>query len=152
MWYIFGTGWKKRTPESVPDRIYKIAHAESDDGINWQRDSKQIIPAVLGEDECQALPTVIEINGRYHMVFCFRECFDFRTGQGRGYRLGYAWSDDLHHWHRDDSQMASLASVDDWDSEMQCYPHLFRCDEKVYLLYNGNAFGKAGFGLAELVL
>lgn len=95
---------------------------------------------------------MIEINGRYHMVFCFRECFDFRAGQGRGYRLGYAWSDDLHHWHRDDSQMASLASVNDWDSEMQCYPHLFRCDEKVYLLYNGNAFGKAGFGLAELVL
>lgn len=152
MWYIFGTGWKKRTPDSVPDRIYKIAHAESDDGIHWQRDSQQIIPSVLGEDECQALPTVIEINGRHHMVFCFRECFDFRTGQGRGYRLGYAWSDDLHHWHRDDSQMASLASVDDWDSEMQCYPHLFRCDEKVYLLYNGNAFGKAGFGLAELVL
>ena len=48
--------------------------------------------------------------------------------------------------------MSSLASVDDWDSEMQCYPHLFRCDEKVYLLYNGNAFGKAGFGLAEWVI
>ncbi|WP_407213517.1 hypothetical protein [Enterobacter sichuanensis] len=64
-------GLEKRTPESVPDRIYKIAHAESDDGINWQRDSQQIIPSVLGKTNA-ALPTVIEINGRYHMVFCFR--------------------------------------------------------------------------------
>jgi hypothetical protein len=31
-----------------------------------------------------------------------------------------------------------------------CYPHIFQCDEKVYLLYNGNEFGKKGFGIAEL--
>ncbi|UFM68023.1 hypothetical protein LO739_14310 [Leclercia adecarboxylata] len=152
MWYIFGTGWKEESPSSAPDRIYKIAHAVSDNGIDWRRDSKNIINPVLGEDECQALPTVIQIGKRYHMIFCFRECFGFRTQQGRGYRLGYAWSDDLHVWHRDDQQLAQLTSRGEWDSEMQCYPHLFRCDDKVYLLYNGNAFGKEGFGLAELML
>jgi hypothetical protein len=31
-----------------------------------------------------------------------------------------------------------------------CYPHVFQAFEKVYLLYNGNNFGKYGFGLAEL--
>lgn len=152
MWYIFGTGWKNQSLDSPPDRIYKIAHAVSDNGIDWRRDSKTIIDSVLGEDECQALPTVIQIGERYHMVFCYRECFGFRTQQGRGYRLGYAWSDDLHVWHRDDNQLAQLISHGEWDSEMQCYPHLFRCDDKVYLLYNGNTFGKAGFGLAELML
>ncbi|ELY2796328.1 hypothetical protein ACP6QU_000107 [Cronobacter dublinensis] len=152
MWYIFGTGWKKQTADAIPDRIYKIAHAVSDNGIDWRRDSKTIIESVLSDDECQALPTVIQAGDRYHMVFCFRECFDFRHDAGRGYRLGYAWSQDLQVWHRDDSQVASLSSRDEWDSEMQCYPHLFRCDDKVYLLYNGNAFGKEGFGLAELVL
>ena len=86
------------------------------------------------------------------MVFCYRECFDFRLQQGRGYRLGYAWSTDLFTWHRDDNQVSQLMSQDEWDSQMQCYPHLFRCDEKVYLLYNGNAFGKEGFGLAEMIL
>jgi hypothetical protein len=35
---------------------------------------------------------------------------------------------------------------------MQCYPHVFASDGKVYLLYNGNEFGRLGFGLAELVL
>ena len=152
MWYIFGTGWKKKSPEAEPDRVYKIAHAKSDNGINWERDSKTIIDSVLDDDECQALPTVIEAGGRYHMIFCYRECFDFRLQQGRGYRLGYAWSGDLSTWHRDDSQVSQLMSQGEWDSNMQCYPHLFRCDDKVYLLYNGNSFGKEGFGLAEMML
>jgi len=152
MWYIFGTGWKKKSSEAEPDRIYKIAHAKSDDCIDWERDSKTIIDSVLGDDECQALPTVIEAGGRYHMIFCYRECFDFRSQHGRGYRLGYASSVDLLNWNRDDSQVAQLSSEGEWDSEMQCYPHLFRCEGKVYLLYNGNAFGKEGFGLAEMML
>jgi hypothetical protein len=41
--------------------------------------------------------------------------------------------------------------VDDgWDSEMMCYPHLFKSDESIWLLYNGNEFGKHGFGAARL--
>ncbi|MEQ9892336.1 hypothetical protein [Pectobacterium aroidearum] len=150
MWYIYGVGWKKQQSDSPPDRVYKIAHAVSDDGIDWVRESKPIIADRLGDDECQALPTVIKVGNRYHMIFCYRECFDFRSGAGRGYRLGYAWSDDLMTWHRDDSQVPAISEPGEWDSEMQCYPHLFQCDEKVYLLYNGNAFGKEGFGLAEL--
>jgi len=38
----------------------------------------------------------------------------------------------------------------DWDSDMLCYPHAFECRGKVYLLYNGNEFGRYGFGLAVL--
>lgn len=151
MWYIFGIGWKQSTLSSAPDRIYKIAHSVSDDGINWTRDSLPIIDNVLGEDECQALPTVIQIGKRYHMVFCYRECFDFRTEAGKGYRLGYAFSDDLVNWQRDDSQLPLPGEAGEWDSQMQCYPHLFKCDGRIWLLYNGNAFGKDGFGAAELV-
>jgi hypothetical protein len=33
---------------------------------------------------------------------------------------------------------------------MQCYPHTFQSDGKVYMLYNGNEFGRFGFGLAVL--
>ena len=31
-----------------------------------------------------------------------------------------------------------------------CYPHLFELDGQVALLYNGNNFGRDGFGLAIL--
>jgi len=151
MWYIFGTGWKKYTSDSAPDRTYKIGHATSSDGINWvKEEARQIITDRLGPDESQALPTVIEIAGRHHMFFCYRESFDFRKGKGRGYSIGHAWSDDLLNWTRDDELPLLVGTAGDWDSDMQCYPHVFECDGKIYLLYNGNEFGRHGFGLAML--
>jgi hypothetical protein len=152
MWYIFGTGWKKYATDTAPDRTYKIGHATSVDGIEWTKEEARcIIPDRLGSDESQALPTVIGIGKRHHMFFCYRESFDFRQTTGRGYRIGHAWSDDLVNWVRDDEQPQLAGTPNDWDSVMQCYPHIFECNEKIYLLYNGNEFGRYGFGLAELI-
>ncbi len=151
MWYIFGTGWKRYALDAEPDRTYKIGHATSQNGIDWEKEeARQIIPDQLGPDESQALPTVIDIDGRHHMFFCYRESFDFRQAKGRGYRIGHAWSDDLANWTRDDENLRLEGTPGSWDSDMQCYPHVFECDGKVYLLYNGNEFGRHGFGLAEL--
>jgi hypothetical protein len=151
MWYIFGAGWKKSSANIAADRTYKIGHAVSSDGVNWvKEEARQIIADRLGVDESQALPTVIEINGRFHMFFCFRETFDFRQNKSRGYRIGHAWSNDLVNWQRDDENPHLGFTADSWDSDMLCYPHAFACDGKVYLLYNGNEFGRYGFGLAEL--
>lgn len=152
MWYIFGQRWKPATESEPAARVYKIAHATSADGINWNKDEgRQQITDLLGEDECQALPTVTKIGTRYHMYFCFRQATDFRLNADRGYRLGYAWSDDLVNWTRDDENAGISISESDWDAEMMCYPHIFQVDGKVFLLYNGNEFGRFGFGLAEMV-
>lgn len=149
MWYIFGIGWKRFAQDVPPDRTYKIGHATSTDGVSWQKEeAKQIISDRLGPDESQALPSVLRIGSRWHMVFCYRQSFDFRSNSARGYRLGHAWSDDLLHWVRDDTALNIDLSTEGWDSEMMCYPHLFECDGRAYLLYNGNAFGRDGFGLA----
>lgn len=151
MWYIFGTGWKQYAPDIPPDRTYKIGHAVSDDGVEWTKEEAvRIIADRLGPDESQALPTVVTIGGRHHMFFCYRESFDFRKAQGRGYRIGHAWSDDLQSWTRDDEHPLLEGTPGEWDSDMQCYPHVFECDGKVHLLYNGNEFGRRGFGLAIL--
>ncbi len=151
MWYMFGEKWIKATEAESEARVYKIGHAVSNDGINWQKEEGvHIITDVLNKNECQALPTVIKIKNRYHMYFCFREATDFRKNSKRGYRLGYAYSDDLKNWIRDDNNSGITNKPKDWDSEMACYPHIFECDSKVYLLYNGNEFGKYGFGILEL--
>ena len=151
MWYIFGTGWKKYKIDSPPDRTYKIGHAISKDGINWEKEeAQQIITDNLGPDESQALPTVIEIDGRYHMFFCYRQSFDFRENNKRGYRIGHAYSDDLKNWKRNDENLTLHSSENEWDSDMQCYPHVFKSNGKIYLLYNGNNFGRHGFGIAVL--
>jgi hypothetical protein len=150
MWYIFGTGWRVFTPGNVPERTYKIGMATSNDGINWEKSGRRLIPDRLGMDECQALPTVVVRSGTYHMMFCYRQSVDFRKNANNGYRLGYAWSTDGENWTRDDLMGGLSPSLDGWDSQMMCYPHLFDVDGQMCLLYNGNEFGRNGFGLAAL--
>jgi sucrose-6-phosphate hydrolase SacC (GH32 family) len=150
MWYIYGTKWVQFDAAEPAERVYKIGHAVSDDGINFTRESRAIIQDVINEDECQALPTVIWHNGYYHMVFCFRHIRGFRTDKTKSYRLGYARSADMINWIRDDGALGLPVSGNDWDSEMMCYPNLFEWKGNIYLLYNGNEFGKYGFGLALL--
>lgn len=151
MWYIFAEKWLKASGAEPPARVYKIAYTSSLDGLKWSRQNgKAIISDVLNSNECQALPTVIKKGERYHMFFCYREATDFRKNSNRGYKLGYAYSKNLYDWTRDDSKGIDL-SLAGWDSEMMCYPHLFEVEGKIYLLYNGNDFGKFGFGLGELV-
>lgn len=150
MWYIFGTGWKKFSSAAAPDRTYKIGYASSEDGVHWAKLGGQIITDRLGPDESQALPTVIMIGDQYHMFFCYRQSFDFRTNSGRGYRIGHASSVDAVNWIRADDTFAIEPSVGEWDSDMLCYPHVFEWKEKIYMLYNGNEFGRHGFGLAVL--
>jgi sucrose-6-phosphate hydrolase SacC (GH32 family) len=149
MWYIFGTEWKQFSENSEPDRIYKIGHAISSDGINWVKEGKQILPSIF-DDESQALPTVIKIKNRFHMFFCYRKSFDFRNNPKNSYRIGYAYSDDLKTWIRDDKEGGIDVSPDGWDSDMMAYPHVFEMDDLIYMLYNGNEFGRYGFGLAQL--
>jgi len=151
MWYIYGIGWKKEPDDKLPARVYKIAHATSKDGTVWEKEEgKQIIPDVLNTNECQALPSVVKSDGLYHMYFCYRFASDFRKNSNRGYRLGYAYSENLKDWIRDDENVGIHLSEAGWDSQMMCYPHVFECDSNIYLLYNGNEFGKYGFGIAIL--
>ena len=151
MWYIYGTKWITNEETNVAERVYKISDALSKDGFNWTKNGGRcIIEDVLGPNECQALPTVVKHKDLYLMAFCFRYENDFRNNPERGYRLGYAYSHDLKDWKRDDSNSGFTHSDDGWDNEMQAYPHLFKFKEKVYLLYNGNQFGRHGFGLLEL--
>lgn len=152
MWYIFGSAWKRYAEGADPERVYKIGHAMSQDGVTWERrgPGRQVVPDRLGPDECQALPTVLTEAGRHHMLFCYREASGFRTDPTRAYRIGYAVSDDLAHWRRDDAAAGIDVRPGAWDADMLCYPHMFRWRDTAYLLYNGNEFGRYGFGLARL--
>lgn len=151
MWYIYGSKWIKSSHDALPERVYKIAQATSTNGVDWKRNGKFIIADKLNENECQALPTVVKTGQRYHMYFCYRQALDFRQSKNNSYKLGYAYSDDLINWSRNDEGAGIEPGMEgEWDSDMMCYPHLFECDGKVYLLYNGNEFGKYGFGIAML--
>lgn len=148
MWYLFGTSWTKEPITGNVERTYKIGVAESLDGIDWTpARGRTAIEDRLGRTESQALPSVFEIEGEFHMVFCYRESFDFRTNPQRGYRLGHATSRDGITWRRFDAPVEFPHL--EFDSDMRCYPNVVTVDDRRFLLYNGNEFGRWGFGVAE---
>ncbi len=151
-WYMFYSAGKCWTlGESRPEICYKLRMAVSEDGLNWKKYNKNILEDKLEENESQACGDVIYRNGIYHMFFCYRRHNDFRRNVNNSYRIGYAVSEDLFHWTRKDEEVGiGVSEKGNWDSEMVAYPHVFECDEKIYMLYLGNEVGKYGFGLAEL--
>ena len=147
MYYIAGQDWKYFPNEKDPQRIYKIRSATSLDGVNWTQDGFNLISDNL-IDECQALPSLVAFDGVYLMTFCYRYPDGFRNDPARGYRLGFAVSRDLITWERDDEIAEIGKHSSGWDDFMSCYPNLTLQDSNLILLYNGNNFGKEGFGLA----
>lgn len=147
LWYIAGRKWK--VVAGRPEPVYKIRLATSEDGINWNKANKDIVESRIEEDEAQASPDVFYANGKYHMFFCYRYSSNYR-GKENGYRIGYAHSNNLFDWTRDDGKAGIGVSDEGWDSEMVSYPHVFELDGKIYMAYLGNQVGRYGFGLAVL--
>jgi len=143
MWYSSGVRWFMH--EGRPESVYVLMHAESSDGLNWEREATPCI-ACQTPDECQTNPSLLELDGVYHLWFCHRQGRDFRNKAG-GYRLGHAVSTDLTHWIRHDEASPLEPSPEGWDAEMVCYPCVFPHDNELWMLYSGNHFGRDGFGL-----
>jgi len=137
MWYMSGVKWD--VVDGKPKHYYHLKYAESDDGVSWTRTGRVVID--FDRDEYAiSRPSVLRDKNGYHMWFASR---------GDVYRINYARSSDGYDWTRVGRALTSDSSA--WDSEMQCYPHVFDCGGRRYMLYNGNAYGKTGFGLAMLV-
>ena len=147
MWYIRGLDWTENS-QGIPQRKYKITHATSDNLTSWQRQSALCFP-----DEpnniCEALPSVCWYENRYHMVYCSRDQFDFRSNikSNKNYRLRHAVSVDLENW--EEIKNSFRMSYGDFDWQMQCYPHIFVSNGRLKVIYNGSGFGESGFGLLE---
>ena len=149
-WYLFYIAGKKWILDNEkPEPVYTIRMATSKDGIEWNKQNREIIPVKIEDNEAQASPDVFFYKGKYHMFFCYRYSANYR-GKQNGYRIGYASSNDLLNWQRDDNKAGIDVSQDGWDSEMISYPHVFELDGEVYMFYLGNQVGKYGFGLAKL--
>ncbi|MCD0471081.1 hypothetical protein [Flavobacterium sp. JAS] len=146
MWYLSCIRWE--IFDDKPEPIYNIKYAESLDGINWKQTGKVAIE--LDEDEGGLVSaSVVKENNLYKMWFGKRKKSDYRTNLQNSYRIGYAESSDGINWERKDSLAAIDISKDnDWDSEMISYPYVFKNNNDFLMLYNGNGFGKTGFGYA----
>ncbi|KAA3617583.1 MAG: hypothetical protein D8M58_01510 [Calditrichaeota bacterium] len=147
IWYASGKEWIFANGKY--EIVYQIKHAVKRDRYHWEREKGFCVPARI-TNEAQNRPVVQKLNDKFHMWYCYREALGFRENDGAGYRLGHAVSDDLASWKLDDNFTGLELSESGWDSEMMAYPFIITVMNKTYLFYNGNYFGKNGFGYAEL--
>lgn len=147
LWYASSTGWT--VVDGHPEPLYKIKYAESDDGVEWNRDNVTCIEYSF-EGEANARPCVVKEAGLYRMWYCFRGSRGYRTDKSQGYRIGYAESEDGVRWVRKDEEAGIGRSEEGWDSVMMEYPYVYEHAGGKHLLYNGNGFGESGFGYAVL--
>jgi hypothetical protein len=148
LWYVAGKKWLLNKNKKL-EPVYKIRLAISKNGYDWKKIGKDIIKDKIGKNECQASPDVFFKNNLYHMFFSYRSINDYKTGNG-GYKIGYAYSNDMHNWTRIDKSTNIKKSDSGWDSKMISYPNIFEYKSKIYMLYQGNGMGKSGFGIAVL--
>ena len=147
MWYVSCTGWQ--VINQHPEPSYHVKYAESSDGIHWRKTGHVCIDY---DEFTKAIgrPCVFFDAGIYKMIYSYRSTHSYRIDPEHSYRLGYAESSDGITWVRKDNEVGITRSKEGWDSEMIEYCYVCRYNGKTYLFYNGNGFGKSGFGYALL--
>lgn len=137
VWYVSGFKWEET--ERGLHSYYHIKYGESRDGIHWERRGLVCIDHKPGESNISR-PCVVKDGHIYRMWYSYY--------RGEGYRIGYAESEDGYAWVRKDEEAGIAVSPVGWDSRALAYPWVFSHEGKKYMLYNGNEFGREGFGLA----
>jgi hypothetical protein len=137
MWYGSNLSWGPRQE----DMAHLIKYAESDDGVHWHREGRIALHFKDPSEYAMSRPYVIKEDGLYKMWYSYR---------GQAYRIGYAESSDALTWDRKDELAGIDVSESGWDSQAIEYPFLLDHQGERYMLYNGNGYGKTGFGLAVL--
>ncbi|GAA4337584.1 hypothetical protein GCM10023165_15710 [Variovorax defluvii] len=140
MWYPSTVTWSAGNGEMLA-----VLHtADSEDGHRWVRRGLGV-PYELGRAQAFSRPNVQgNPESGYEMWFSYR-------GDGRSsYRIGYATSPDADHWQLRLDEVGIDVSPEGWDADMIEYPFVFDHAGERYMLYNGNGYGKTGFGIAVL--
>lgn len=139
MWYLSCVGWHMEAEK--PKHRYHIKYASSNNGLDWDRGGDVSIDFNNNSEYAISRPSVLQQGDLWRMWYSYR---------GDRYRIGYAESENGLRWER----MDHLAGIDvaqaGWDSDMIEYPFVFEHGGSVYMLYNGNDYGRTGFGLAIL--
>ncbi len=139
MYYVGGVEWLHR---DLPR--YNIQYATSKDGLEWKREGHVCIDFASKEEHALAKPWVIKENDVYKMWFgCKGD-----ASKGGAYVIGYAESEDGANWTRNDDFAGIDRSESGWDSEMIEYTTVVVYQDRKYMFYNGNTYGREGFGLA----
>jgi hypothetical protein len=93
-------------------------------------------------------PCVIRKAQQYELYFSYRNTNQYRVSAQHGYKIGLAVSQNALQWDKKYDETGIALSESGWDNKMMEYCHVFEHKGISYMIYNGNDFGKEGFGYA----
>jgi hypothetical protein len=137
-WTCHGGRWES---------AYALKSAESHDGLNWQPGRWLFGEAPEG-GRAAVRSTLAQVAGRRLLLYCERSVLGFREAGDGAYSLRCA--------ALQGEDFVSLGEVallprPEWAREMCAYPWCFEAaDGQTWVLFNGNSFGRDGFGLGQL--
>lgn len=144
IWYTgdYEDGWTKNDKGKLLPH-YHIKYIESYSPKKWEnKEGINCLNFISKDEHGLAKPCIWKESNKYKMIYSIRTF-------SKGYRLGYAESNDGIKFTRLDGQVGIDVSESGWDSEMICFGSRFAYEDKVYLFYCGNKYGLDGFGYAE---
>jgi predicted GH43/DUF377 family glycosyl hydrolase len=142
IWYVGGNKFIDVEDNLKP--TYSIRYLESRDGINWPGPSQEVL-ALEGDDEFGfGRPRILFDRGVYTMFYSIRT-------KSVGYRMGLAKSTDGLHWNRVDNKAGIVPGPEEWDNQTVEYGMLVEQGDELLMFYNGNQYGRTGFGAAKSV-
>lgn len=145
MWYLSCRDWIEH--EGIMEPIYDIKMALSANGIDWKPTNHVSIPLEDNEGGISAA-RILKNESYYEMYFSVRDKTEYREDSEKSYRIKKAVSINGTDWERINILQLDTSDTG-WDDFMVCYPEIVETGEHIFMFYNGNGFGKTGFGYAE---
>lgn len=152
LWYISGLGWSHKAGEPREEPLYNIRRTYSADGVLWDVASEHVVGEDGKPDNVVARPWLLQLAEQTYIWYARRGSHGFRGAGPAAYRI---WEGLVN---PEISGVVGAAEIcfanppeqGEWDGEMQAYACVVPHGDDLVMLYNGNGFGRTGFGYARL--
>lgn len=139
-WYGAGDTFREGEHKTLP--VYNVRHLESEDSEHFPEAGRVVID-IQGDEHRIGRPYVVRCKDGYVMFYGY-------GSEQEPYNLGMAVSDNGFTWTRCDEMVRFDAPDEPWEKEMKAYPAAINTRHGAYFFYNGNAYGKDGFGCCKI--
>jgi hypothetical protein len=141
MWFGSHISWGEQGLEM----LHVIKEARSSDLVRWTPSGAVAVDVAGPSDPSEfaiSRPSVLrEPDNSLSMWYARRRPH---------YELGFARSSDGVRWERRDQDLRFVGKPEAWEDRERTYPFVFDHGGHRYMLYNGNGYGREGFGIAVL--
>lgn len=141
IWYGAGGKFIQGEKKTLP--VYNIRYMESANYDDFPKTGTLAID-VANDEYRVGRPYIFVRNDNYYLFFG-------SGSENKPYQLEYAVSSNGHNWTRCGEIPGLSLSKSGWDSEMMAYPAVISTKGGTYMFYNGNDYGREGFGCARLL-